>query len=113
MYVSIIGDDIVTMNALVSSRFIQQYACQWEQLAALLDLQPYQIDNISENHKYNPNRAVDCCKMMLQQWLKSCLSPSWDKLETAVMKLSSSSGECATCTNYRFNLIYPYHIDCM
>jgi len=84
----LLGEDLITVEELSSSKFMQQYASQWDQLAAILGLEDCHIANISKDLSSN---VVECCKTMLQEWQKMCSFPTWGKLEAAVTALISKN----------------------
>ena len=72
------------------SYIIKQYAVHWERLGLELGLHKYNTDNISVNNAHHPNRVEVCCAAVLEQWLREILSPTWDKLNDAIKKITSS-----------------------
>ena len=68
---------------------VNQYAIHWKVLGIKLGLEDHQIEEISYNNKYNPNRAQDSCIDMLRLWLKAVLSPTWGKLSDAINEVIS------------------------
>jgi len=89
------GDDRPALTDLLSN-VVEQCAAYWEKLASLLGLKDYQIASISKNNEYNPNRAVACCRAVLEKWLKEIPSPTWGKLEDSVKELSLRKASCDT-----------------
>ena len=60
-----LGDDTPTLHDLYHC-VCKQYASQWDQLALHLGLDGFDIENISKDNEYNPNRSVACCTAVLQ-----------------------------------------------
>jgi len=67
---------------------IKQYAAKWDRLGLELGLEGYEVDNISVNNAYHPNRIVQCCANMLKLWLQK-YPATWSKLDDAVKKITS------------------------
>ena len=81
------GGDRPDMRDL-DKHIVEQQAAQWERLGLQLGLKNYHIANISRD---NPNRAVTCCREMLQKWLEIDLSATWCKLDDAIKNIKLSS----------------------
>jgi len=69
---------------------IRQYATQWEKLGIELGLEDYEIANISENNINHPRRVEECYTAVLEQWLQELPSPTWDKLDNAIKKITAN-----------------------
>ena len=98
------GDDTPNMRGL-RSKYVTQYAAQWEKLGLELGLKDYHIANISENNARHPRRVEECCTAMFEQWLKETQSPTWGKLDDAVKNIKLSS---TTSHNKEGNRGYYY-----
>ena len=70
---------------------VRQYAARWKELGLALGLKDYIIDNIQENNARHPRQVEECCKALLQQWLKEISSPSWGKLDDAIISIYKPS----------------------
>ena len=70
---------------------VVQQAANWERLGLKLGLKEYHTASISKDNEDCPNRSVACCRAMLEQWLSETPSPTWGKLQDAVMRMSNSS----------------------
>ena len=66
------------------SDVVPKYASDWEDIGIKLGLKKHDLDNISTNNAYNPDRTVECCKKMLNKWLETDTSATWDKLRNAI-----------------------------
>ena len=84
------GDDRPDIRDL-NRHIVEQQAAQWERLGVELGLKDYHIANISKDNEHNPNRSVACCRAMLIQWLSETPSPTWGKLQNAIMRMSDNS----------------------
>ena len=74
---------------------VEQQAAQWERLIIRLELglKDYHVANISKD---NPNRSETCYREMLQKWLNIDPSASCSKLDDAVKKIKSQTGNWFT-----------------
>ena len=93
-----IGNDKPGMRDLYEN-IVTQYAARWKELGLELGLKDYMIDNIQQNNARHPRHVEECCKAMLQQWLKQIPSPSWGKLDDAIVKISKLSRGEAVITD--------------
>lgn len=72
---------------------VHQYASQWKQLGLKLGLQPYDINNISEDRTHITDRSIKCCVTVLEKWLQSISSPTtWGKLDDVIKTLTIPKG---------------------
>ena len=71
-------------------KVVSKFAVQWEELGLAMGLEKGTLDIISSSNKYNPNRAEDCCRKMLADWLKVDPLATWSKLEEAITQLYNS-----------------------
>jgi len=67
---------------------VPKYAVHWEDLGIMLGLQDHDISVISQDHIFNPNRTLDCCKSMLKKWLRTDSGATWGKLRDAINTIS-------------------------
>ena len=96
---------------------VNQYAAHWKKLALKLGLADHQIETISENNKFNPNRATDCCIAVLEEWIgRGDYSPTWGKLSNAIDEIENDE-DISVClmmkmsgcyTNLRMIVLYTY-----
>ena len=63
---------------------VPKYAIYWKDLGVKLGLRNHDIDVISHNNAYNPNRTVDCCRSMFNKWLQIDSGATWGKLIDAI-----------------------------
>ena len=79
----------------VNRHIVEQQADHWEMLGLELGLKDYYIANISKDHL---NRAMVCCRVMLQKWLDLDPYATWAKLDDAIkkIKLLSTSRSVST-----------------
>ena len=68
----------------LESRIVDHCGAFWDKLGLKLGLTQHDIDNISMDHAYHPERSVACCRRMLVQWLRQSSSATWGKLEDAI-----------------------------
>ena len=66
-----------------------QYAAKWRKIGAELGLADAKLDIISAN---NPRSVEECCRVMFSEWLKEGITPSWEKLFTAIESPPAVSG---------------------
>ena len=81
-----IGDDKPRMEDM-REHVVCQFAVRWKELGLELGLKDYNIDNIQENNARHHRQVEECCTAMLQQWLREIHSPSWGKLDDAIVKI--------------------------
>ena len=74
------GTDIPKSHDLLFS-VVKPYASHWQALGLNLGLKVYHIVNISEDHKHDPNRIINCYRKMLT---KISPMPTWDQLKCAI-----------------------------
>ena len=98
-----IGDDKPGMRDLYEN-IVTQYAARWKELGSELGLKDYKIDNIQQNNARHPRHVEECCKAVLLQWLKEIPSPSWGKLDDAIVKISKLSRDETITTNSSNNI---------
>jgi len=58
-----------------------QYATNWRKIGVELGLADAKLDIIRADY---PHSVEECCRVMLQEWLKEDTTPSWKKLFTAI-----------------------------
>ena len=78
-----LGEDKPTIIDL-NRHVIRQYAARWQKIGIALELKDYDIDIISLNNAYHPERTTKCFECVLAQWLKEISSPTWGKLDDAI-----------------------------
>ena len=62
---------------------IDQVACQWRKIGAVLNCEEYDLENISHNNK----TVEDCCRVMFTQWCKGRIGDephTWARLIEAM-----------------------------
>ena len=82
------------------TKIIDRFAIHWKKLGLKLGLAVHQIETISDNNKYNPTRAKDCCIAVSEEWLtRGDYSPTWGKLSDAIYEIETEGNEIVTNTN--------------
>ena len=76
------GKDKIDLASLYKN--IVPCITDWEDLGVYLGLQPHELDCISKDNEYTPNRTRNCCKAVLKKWLELECSPTWGKIEDAI-----------------------------
>ena len=76
------GTDKVDLASLY--KHVVPCITDWEDLGLHLGLQPHELDCISRDNEYTPNRTKNCCRAILKKWLELECSPTWGKLEDVV-----------------------------
>ena len=56
-----------------------------------LKILPFKLDIINKDH---PNSCEERCKVMLRDWLKQELSPTWGKLNDAAVSVRGLYNTC-------------------
>ena len=70
--------------------FIPYYAEKWKDIGILLGLNNHMLNCIKTDH---PTDAKSCCREMLDMWLKTDFTASWEKLFTVIDSPAVSSGQ--------------------
>lgn len=92
----------------LSKHVIEQYAIHWEEIAKLLQLPLYVIDNIRANFRNKPDKVQGCFTETLIQWGQRISSPTWGKLDDAIhIVVSIHSGVIPSEGNTQYILMYP------
>jgi len=94
------GDDRPGLGDLYIN-VIPQYAARWEELAAILGLKYYEIDNISKD--YANRGSIEGCAAMMMKWLRKDLTASWGKLDDAINLLRPSLTGAVTADRGRLH----------
>ena len=68
--------------------FTPKYALQWKVIGTLLGITSEKVDIIEHDNRH---KAEGCCNEMLRWWLRIDLNASWEKLLTAIEKISGEA----------------------
>ena len=63
---------------------VQKYSVHWEDLGIKLGLKNHDIDVISQDNAFNPDRTKACCKSVLKKWLQIDSRATWGKVKDAI-----------------------------
>ena len=73
------------------SRIVPKYAARWRDLGVQLKIPEHHLNTIAVNNTNHPSYCEQCCKAMLQKWLKITPNATWSILHMAIDYLSDSS----------------------
>ena len=81
-----VGDDTPKKGELLI-HVVEQYAVDWKKLGQYLGLADYKINNIAENNDNTHHKVQKSITDVLQLWIDNGVSPTWGKLNEAIMKI--------------------------
>ena len=81
-----IGDDIPQLHELIR-HIVPVYASVWKDLGLELKIPDYALNTIAMDHAYHPSSSTECCKVMLQKWIRMSSRPTWATLQEALEHL--------------------------
>ena len=70
---------------------VPKYAARWRDLGVQLKIPEHHLNTIAVNNANHPSYCEQCCKAMLQKWLKITPNATWSMLHMAIDCLSDSS----------------------
>ena len=72
------------------SRIVPKYAARWRDLGVQLKIPEHHLNTIAVNNTNHPSYCEQCCKAMLQKWMKITPNATWSMLHMAIDCLSDS-----------------------
>ena len=64
--------------------FHKRYAKYWHEIGVELNVHSSVLENVRENYATHHNKSEECCKSMIEEWLKVDSSATWEKLIKAI-----------------------------
>ena len=69
---------------------VPKYAARWRDLGVQLKIPEHHLNTIAVNNTNYPSYCEQCCKTMLQKWMKITPNATWSMLHEAIDCLSDS-----------------------
>ncbi|XP_065902698.1 uncharacterized protein [Dysidea avara] len=77
------GNDVPQLRELYR-HIVPVYASVWKDLGLELEIPMYTLNAIAVDHASHPSSSTECCKAMLQKWIRMSPRPTWARLEEAL-----------------------------
>ncbi|XP_065907052.1 NACHT, LRR and PYD domains-containing protein 12-like isoform X2 [Dysidea avara] len=74
----------------LNRHIVPVYASVWKDLGLELEIPMYTLNAIAVDHVNHPSWSTECCKVMLQKWIRMSPRPTWARLQEALEHLSDS-----------------------
>ena len=63
---------------------VPKYAARWRDLGVQLRIPEHHLNTIAVNNTNHPSYSEQCCKAVLQKWIKITPNATWDMLHSAI-----------------------------
>jgi len=71
----------------IANCVVVRWASKWKEIARQLNIEEYLIRNIEKDY---PSNCVQCCEIMLSDWLEQSRHPTWEMLINALDQVSEN-----------------------
>ena len=83
LQLELLGNDVPQLRELYR-HIVPVYASVWKDLGLELEIPMYTLNAIAVDHASHPSSSTECCKAMLQKWIRMSPRPTWARLEEAL-----------------------------
>ena len=63
---------------------VPKYAARWRDLGVQLKIPEHHLNTIAVNNTNHPSYSEQCCKAVLEKWMKITPNATWDKLHSVI-----------------------------